>query len=148
MDIPQCFLLTDAILKLYMNITSDMVVFPKQASRHILAELPFMATEKILMEAVNRGMSRQDIHEIVKEHAVAAGRAVKEQGEDNDLMRRLADDDRVPFSFDELEEIIGDQSGFVGRAPEQTEEYLKETVILLLDRYEGQFGTQDSIITV
>jgi len=148
MDIPQCFLLTDAILKLYMNITSDMVVFPKQASRHILAELPFMATEKILMEAVNRGMSRQDIHEIVKEHAVAAGRAVKEQGEDNDLMRRLADDDRVPFSFDELEEIIGDQSGFVGRAPEQTEEYLKETVYPLLDRYEGQFGTQDSIITV
>jgi len=148
MDIPQCFLLTDAILKLYMNITSDMVVFPKQASRHILAELPFMATEKILMEAVNRGMSRQDIHEIVKEHAIAAGRAVKEQGKDNDLMRRLAADDRVPFSLDELEEIIGDQGGFVGRAPEQTEEYLKETVYPLLERYEGQFGTQDSIITV
>jgi len=148
MDIPQCFLLTDAILKLYMNITSDMVVFPKQASRHIMAELPFMATEKILMEAVNRGMSRQDIHEIVKEHSIAAGRTVKEQGRDNDLMQRLADDDRVPFSIKELQDIIADQNGFVGRAPEQTEEYLKETVYPLLERYEGQFGTQDSILTV
>ena len=113
-----------------------------------MAELPFMATEKILMEAVNRGMSRQDIHEIVKEHSIAAGRTVKEQGRDNDLMQRLADDDRVPFSIKELQDIIADQNGFVGRAPEQTEEYLKETVYPLLERYEGQFGTQDSILTV
>ena len=148
MDIPQCFLLTDAILKLYMNITSDMVVYPKQASKHIEAELPFMATEKILMEAVGRGMSRQDIHEIVKEHSVAAGKAVKLEGKENDLLARLASDPRVPFSLAELNEIIGNQESFAGRAQQQTEEYLKEIVMPLLEKFNDQIGLQDASITV
>lgn len=148
MDIPQCFLLTDAILKLYMNITSDMVVYPKQASKHIEAELPFMATEKILMEAVGRGMSRQDIHEIVKEHAVAAGKAVKLEGKDNDLLPRLANDPRVPFSLAELNEIIGNQESFSGRAQQQTEEYLEEVVMPLLEKFKDQIGLQDASVTV
>lgn len=148
MDIPQCFLLTDAILKLYMNITSDMVVYPKQASKHIDAELPFMATEKILMEAVGRGMSRQDIHEIVKEHSVAAGKAVKLEGKENDLLARLASDPRVPFSLAELNEIIGNQESFAGRAQQQTEEYLKEIVMPLLEKFNDQIGLQDASITV
>ncbi|KAB2891283.1 MAG: adenylosuccinate lyase [Desulfobulbaceae bacterium] len=148
MDIPQCFLLTDAILKLYMNITSDMVVYPKQASKHIEAELPFMATEKVLMEAVGRGMSRQDIHEIVKEHSVAAGKAVKLEGKENDLLARLANDPRVPFSLVELDEIIGNQESFTGRAQRQTEEYLKEIVMPLLERFKDQIGLQDASVTV
>jgi adenylosuccinate lyase len=148
MDIPQCFLLADAILKLYMNITFDMVVYPQQASKHIESELPFMATEKILMEAVSRGMSRQDIHEIVKEHSVAAGKAVKLEGRENDLLERLADDPRVPFSLAELLEILGNQHNFVGRARQQTEEYLEEIVMPLLEKHKDQIGLQDASIIV
>lgn len=148
MDIPQCFLLTDAILKLYVNISADMVVFPKQAARHILAELPFMSTEKILMEAVSRSMSRQEMHEVIKEHAMAAGKNVKEEGKENDLLERLAKDPRVPFSFKELQDLLGDQQSFVGRAPEQTEEYLAEVVYPLLERYRGEFDNYDATLTV
>jgi adenylosuccinate lyase len=148
MDIPQCFLLTDAILKLFVNITSDMVVFPKQSIRHLLSELPFMATEKILMQAVNRGVSRQDAHEIIKEHSVAAGKIIKEEGKENDLLKRLADDSRLPFSFDELKAILDHQQGFVGRAPQQTEEYLNETVYPLLERYKDELEYYDSTLTV
>lgn len=148
MDIPQAFLLADAILKLYINITADMVVYPQQSYKHLHAELPFMATEKILMEAVARGMSRQTIHEIVKEHAVEAGKAIKLDGSDNDLLERLANDPRVPFSLDELTDILKNQQSFVGRAPQQTEEFLKEVVYPLLDRCKEQIGSQDATICV
>ncbi len=148
MDIPQCFLLADAILRIFVNITADMVVFPNQSARHLLAELPFMATEKILMSAVKRGMSRQDAHEVIKEHSIAAGRVIKEQGKENDLLQRLADDNRIPFSFNELQAMLGDQQGFVGRAPEQTEEFLTETVYPLLDRYKDEIDYFDATLTV
>lgn len=148
MDIPQCFLLTDAILKLFVNITSDMVVFPNQSAKHLLAELPFMATEKILMAAVNKGMSRQDAHEVIKEHSVAAGRVIKEEGKENDLLQRLAGDNRIPFSLAELQTMLGDQLSFIGRAPEQTEEYLLEIVTPLLERYKGQIDYYDAALTV
>lgn len=148
MDIPQCFLLTDAILKLYVNITSDMVVFPKQSARHLLAELPFMSTEKILMEGVSRGMSRQEMHEIIKEHSIAAGKNVKEEGRENDLLDRLSSDPRVPFSLKELQGLLVDQQSFVGRAPEQTEEYLAEVVYPLLEKYKGEIDNYDATLTV
>ena len=134
MDIPQAFLLTDAILKLFINITSNMVVYPNQIKRQLLAELPFMATEKILMEAVERGASRQDMHELIKEHSIAAGRVVKEEGGENDLLQRLADDKRVPFSLDEIQNLISDFSQFTGRAKEQTEEFLEQIVYPLLEK--------------
>ncbi|HID02041.1 MAG TPA: adenylosuccinate lyase, partial [Desulfobacterales bacterium] len=124
MDIPQAFLLTDAILKLYVNISSQMVVFPKQIERHLRMELPFMSTEKILMEAVEKGESRQEMHEVVKEHSLAAGKVVKEEGLDNDLLKRLADDERIPFSYDALLELVGDYTQFTGRASAQTDEYI------------------------
>lgn len=132
MDIPQCFLLADAILKLFVNITSNMVVFPEQIKKHLLAELPFMATEKILMAAVEKGKSRQEIHEIIKEHSLAAGKVVKEEGQDNDLLLRLAADEHIPFSFEELTAMIGDYGQFTGRAKEQTEEFLAEVVYPVL----------------
>jgi len=148
MDIPQCFLLTDAILKLFINITSDMVVFPKQCSKHLFSELPFMATEKILMEAVNRGVGRQEAHEIIKEHSLCAGKIIKEDGEENDLLRRLSEDVRLPFSFSELQLILENQKDFVGRAPQQTEEYLNEIVYPLLERYKAELDFYDSTLTV
>ncbi|HIQ37148.1 MAG TPA: adenylosuccinate lyase [Desulfocapsa sulfexigens] len=148
MDIPQAFLLTDAILKLYINITSQMVVFPKQIERHLRMELPFMSTEKILMEAVEKGESRQEMHEVVKEHSLAAGKVVKEGGLDNDLLQRLADDDRIPFSLDDLTDLVGDYSQFTGRASAQTNEYILEVIVPLLAARESQMGEVDSSLSV
>ncbi|MBW2683449.1 MAG: adenylosuccinate lyase [Deltaproteobacteria bacterium] len=148
MDIPQCFLLTDAILKLFINITSDMVVYPNQIRRHMKAEIPFMATEKILMEAVEKGESRQEMHEVIKEHSFAAGKVVKEDGGENDLLLRLAGDERVPFSLAEIENIVGDFSQFTGRAKEQTEEFLADVVAPLLDKNASSMGHIDAALSV
>ncbi len=148
MDIPQAFLLTDAILKLYVNITSDMVVYPKQIERLLLAELPFMATEKILMEAVKKGQSRQEMHEVVKEHSLISGKMVKENGQENDLLIRLADDERIPFTYEELRDLIGDYSQFTGRASAQTEEYLHEVVYPLLDKNQDNMAPVDASLSV
>ena len=148
MDVAQAFLLTDAILKLYVNITSDMVVYPKQIERLLKNELPFMATEKILMACVEQGKSRQEMHEVIREHSVAAGIAVKEQGLANDLLERLGADDRIPFTQQELDALIGDTLQFTGRACEQTEEYLDEVVEPLLDRYRDYIGAVDSTLKV
>lgn len=148
MDIPQCFLLTDAILKLFVNITSDMVVFPNQIKKHLSAELPFMATEKILMEAVEKGESRQEMHEVVKEHSLASGKVVKEQGGDNDLLARLAADERVPFGLEELEAMVSDYSQFTGRAEKQTEEFLQEVVSPLLKENKNNMTSVDSSLNV
>ncbi len=148
MDIPQAFLLTDAILKIFNNITSDMVVFPKQIERYLLLELPFMATEKILMKAVEKGESRQEMHEVVKEHSLAAGRNVKEFGGDNDLFQRLDEDPRIPFSRKELDAMIADYSQFTGRAEKQTEEYLEEVISPLLAANRASMTTMDNSINV
>ncbi len=148
MDIPQAFLLTDAILKLFVNITSDMVVFPEQINKYLQAELPFMATEKILMDAVGKGKSRQEMHEVVKEHSLAAGRRVKEEGKENDLLERLAEDDRIPFSTAELKAMVSDYSKFTGRAKEQTEEFLREVVSPLLAANSQNMMEVDSTLAV
>jgi len=148
MDIPQGFLLTDAILKLFINITSDMVVYPKQIEKHLRAELPFMATEKILMEAVKRGKSRQEMHEIVKEHSVAAGRNVKNEGKENDLFERLASDPRIPFSLPELDMMIEHYDQFTGRASQQTLEFLNEIVYPVLEKNREHMKAVDSSLSV
>ncbi len=148
MDIPQAFLLTDSILKLYINISSDMVVFPKQINKYLLQELPFMATEKILMAGVEKGRSRQELHEVIKMHSLAAGKAVKEDGSDNDLLQRLADDPDIPFTADELDSMIGDFQQFTGRAEQQTEEYLSACVKPRLKPYEEIIGMVDSELSV
>ena len=135
MDLAQAFLLTDAILRLYINITSNMVVYPKQIEKHLKEELPFMATEKILMACVGRGKSRQEMHEVIREHSVAAGFDVKNQGVANNLIDRLALDERIPFSLDELNEILGNYQQFTGRAAEQTTEFLQEVVDPVLAKY-------------
>ncbi|WP_456473407.1 adenylosuccinate lyase [Desulfolithobacter sp.] len=148
MDMAQAFLLTDAILKLYVNITSDMVVYPKQIEKYLRAELPFMATEKILMACVERGESRQEMHEVIREHSVAAGLAVKEEGKDNDLLDRLAADERIPFDREELSGLLGNYQEFTGRAREQTEEYLEEVVQPVLEKYQEMIGQVDSSLKV
>ena len=148
MDIPQAFLLTDAILKLYINVSSDMVVFPKQIERQLLQELPFMATEKILMAGVEKGKSRQKLHEVIKIHSLAAGKVVKEEGKENDLLQRLANDTEIPFTADELEDMIGDFQQFTGRAEKQTEEYLTVFVQPRLKPYKDILGKVDAELSV
>lgn len=148
MDIAQAFLLTDAILKLYINITNDMVVYPKQIEKHLREELPFMATEKILMACVERGKSRQDMHEVIREHSVAAGFAVKNQGASNNLLELLAKDDRIPFGHQELDNLISNYQQFTGRAAMQTTEFLKEQVAPVLERYKDIFENVDATLTV
>jgi len=148
MDMAQAFLLTDAILRLYVNITSGMVVYPKQIEKHLRAELPFMATEKILMACVEQGKSRQEMHEVIREHSVAAGLAVKEEGLDNDLLIRLAEDERVPFSLGTLEKLIGNYQEFTGRAPQQTEEFLDEVVAPVLEQHKDLLGGVDASLKV
>ncbi|OGQ97309.1 MAG: adenylosuccinate lyase [Deltaproteobacteria bacterium RIFOXYD12_FULL_57_12] len=148
MDIPQAFLLTDAIIRLYLNITKDMVVYPKQIERYLRMELPFMATEKILMECVEQGKSRQEMHEVIKTHSIAAGLVVKQEGSDNDLLDRLADDPRIPFDRQHLLNLIGDYSQFTGRAAAQTDEFLDEFVAPRLAGYRDLLGNIDATLTV
>lgn len=148
MDIPQSFLLCDAILRLFANITSEMVVYPKQIERHLREELPFMATEKLLMKAVEKGQSRQEMHELIKNHSLAAGVMVKEHGNENDLLMRLAGDPSIPFSIQEIQDIVGDFSQFTGRAAAQTDEYLNEVVYPLLGRNSEDLSEIDSTLAV
>ena len=148
MDIPQAFLLTDAILKLFVNITSDMVVYPEQINKIIKIELPFMATEKILMEAVEKGESRQEMHEVIKVHSIAAGKVVKDKAAENDLLHRLGEDDRIPFSHEELLALTEDLLQFTGRAEQQTEEFLNEIVNPLLEQNRERFQAVNSELNV
>jgi adenylosuccinate lyase len=148
MDIPQAFLLTDAILKLFVNITSDMVVYPEQINKMIKAELPFMATEKILMDAVEKGESRQEMHELIKVHSIAAGKVVKDLAGENDLLQRLGNDEKIPFSYEELREMTEDILQFTGRAAQQTEEFLNEIVYPLLEENKNNYQTVDSELSV
>ena len=123
--LPQAFLATDAVLILYQNITSGLVTYPQVIAKNLLAELPFMATENILMAAVAAGGDRQDLHERIRLHSLAAADRVKQQGEANDLMSRLAADEA--FASVDLDAMM-DASQFVGRAPEQVAEFIEDVV--------------------
>jgi adenylosuccinate lyase len=148
MDLAQVFLLTDAVLKLYINITNDMVVYPKQIEKHLREELPFMATEKILMACVERGESRQEMHEVIREHSVTAGFLVKNQGASNNLLELLAQDERIPFDHHELDSLLGDYQQFTGRAAMQTTEFLEEYVSPVLEKYKEIFENVDATLIV
>ena len=133
-SVPEAFLAVDGILNLYQNVADGLVVYPKVISRHLKRELPFLATENILMDAVKRGGDRQALHERIRVHSMAASRIVKEQGGENDLLDRIASDPAFGVTKEELETIVSPKR-FVGRAPRQTEEFLRETVGPVLDRY-------------
>jgi len=124
-SIPESFLAVDGILSLYINIVQGVTVYPKVVRKHLMEELPFMATENILMYCVKKGGDRQTLHEAIRNHSVAAGKAIKRDGADNDLLRRIADDPVFGITMSEIEEII-ENGRFTGRAKEQTEEYLTE----------------------
>ena len=131
-SIPEAFLAADAILNIYINIADNLVVYPKVIEKHILDELPFMATENIMMDAVKRGGDRQELHEKIRMHSMAAARVVKEQGGKNDLIDRISSDSAFKLSVDDLNKILAPKN-FIGRAPEQVKEYISEYVKPLLD---------------
>lgn len=132
LTLPQAFLAIDASLVIYRNVASGLVVYPKVIEANLAAELPFMATEEILMAGVRAGGDRQDLHERIRVHSVAAAREVKEQGRPNDLMERLKSD--VAFAKVDLTGAL-DASRFVGRAPEQVESFVREVVGPIRERY-------------
>lgn len=130
--IPQAFLAVDAILILYQNVASGLVVYPAVIQRHLQEELPFMATENLLMAAVAAGGDRQDLHERIRRHSQAAAAVVKQQGGDNDLLSRLAAD--PAFTLLNVKAALN-PSQFVGRAPEQVDEFIAEVVAPIRQRY-------------
>ena len=145
--LPEAFLAVDAILELYLNISSGLVVYPKSIERNLRSELPFMATENILMAAVKRGGDRQELHEKIRVYSMEAGRAVKELGLPNDLLERLAQDPAFGMDLDEMEQLL-DPDAYIGFAPEQTTRYIKEVVQPLLASNQDALLTSGGKITV
>ena len=128
--IPEAFLAVDAILSLYMNIISGVCVYPKMIEKHLSDELPFMATENILMYCVKKSGDRQELHERIRQHSVNAAKQIKQNGSDNDLIKRILSDETFKISAQEMETILNAES-FCGRAKEQTEEFLREVKSVL-----------------
>ena len=129
-SIPEAFLATDGILTLYINVISGLKVYPKVLEKQLNEELPFMATEDILMYCVKNGGDRQTLHEAIRRHSVAVGLAVKEQGADNDLLARIAADPAFNITRGEIDRLLRTDN-FTGMATEQTEDYLKTVRALL-----------------
>ena len=127
MSVPEAFLAVDGILDLYMNVVDGLVVYEKVIEKHIMAELPFMATENIMMDAVKAGGDRQELHEKIRTLSMEAGRNVKERGLDNNLLELIAADPAFNLSLDDLKKSM-DPSKYTGRAKEQVDEFLNEVI--------------------
>ncbi len=144
LSISEAFLATDGILELYLNVSDGLVVYPQMIRRHLLDELPFMATENILMEAVKRGGDRQELHERIRVHAMEAGRAVKEEGKPNDLLERIAADPAFHVELTALQAAMKPEN-FVGRAPQQTSAFLEGVIRPLLAAHADVLGASAEI---
>ncbi len=131
--VPEAFLACDAILNIYLNVAGGLVVYPKVIERRLMEELPFMATENIMMDAVKRGGDRQELHERIRELSMEAAAVVKQEGGKNDLMERIAKEPMFGMSLEDLYKVL-EPKNFVGRAPQQVEEYIREQVQPVLDK--------------
>lgn len=138
-SVAEAFLAADAVLELYINVADGLVVYPKMIEKHLLEELPFMATENILMAAVKRGGDRQELHERIREHSMAAGKVVKEDGGKNDLLERIAADDAFGMSTQDLGTLMN-PADFVGRAPQQTAEFVRDRVRPVIEKHKALLG--------
>ncbi len=128
--VAECFLATDAILLIYQNVTSGLVVYENMIKKHIDEELPFMASENIMMNAVKKGGNRQDIHELIRTHSMEAGRDVKEKGLKNSLIERIENDPQIPLDKEELMKSL-DAKNYIGASKYQVIEFLKEVKVVL-----------------
>lgn len=139
--LPEGFLAVDVVLNLLMNIADGMVVWPNVVHKHVMEELPFMATEVILMECVKAGGDRQELHEAIRVHSMDAGKVVKGEGKPNDLLERIAKDPLFEAVHSKLDTLV-DPKLFIGRAKEQTEEFLAEEIDPVLQKEEGLLGKE------
>ncbi len=146
-SVPEAFLCVDAILTLYRNVVDGLVVYPKVIRKHLNDELPFMATENIMMDAVKKGGNRQELHERIRVHSMEAGKMVKMEGKQNDLLQRIANDDMFGLTMEELEAIMIPEN-FVGIAPEQTEDYIKNFIQPILQKNKELLEEQGDEIRV
>ena len=144
LSLAEGFLAVDGILDLIINVTAGLVVYPKVIARHLEAELPFMATENILMDAVKAGGDRQELHEKIRQLSVEAGRRVKEEGLDNDLLERIAADPAFDLTREDLARLT-DPALYIGRAPQQVEAYLQDVIRPLLKVHEGEAASGSEI---
>lgn len=146
-SMPEAFLAVDSILNIYLNVAGGIRVYEKVIEKHLNEELPFMATENIMMDAVKKGGDRQQLHERIRLHSVAAGAAVKEQGLPNDLTSRIAADPLFGLTEQEILASM-DPKAYVGRAPEQVDEFIAECVKPVLDKYFGLLKSGGPELTV
>ena len=143
-SVPEAFLAVDSILRLYSNVADGLVVYPKVCEKYLRAELPFMATENIMMDCVKRGGNRQELHERIRELSMQAGKRVKEEGLDNNLLDLIAADPLFGLKREEAEKLL-DPSLYVGRAPRQTEDYIHDVVEPKLSAYGQEIGSAAEI---
>ncbi len=144
LSIPEGFLAIDGILDLCLNVVDGLVVYPKVIEKHLLAELPFMATENIMMDAVKAGGDRQELHERIRELSMEAGRNVKVEGKENNLLELIAADPAFNLSLEELKKAM-EPSRYVGRAKEQTEAFIRKVVQPVLDSHKELLGIKAEI---
>ena len=144
LSIPEAFLAIDGILDLYMNVADGLVVYEKVIEKHIMAELPFMATENIMMDAVKRGGDRQELHEKIRTLSMEAGRNVKERGLDNNLLELIAAEPSFNITLEELKKQM-DPSKYTGRSKEQVEDFLKEVIRPILEENGALLGLEAEI---
>ncbi|MGI6512663.1 MAG: adenylosuccinate lyase [Catenisphaera adipataccumulans] len=143
-SIAEAFLAIDGILDLYLNISSGLVVYPKVVEADLQKELPFMATENILMDAVKAGGDRQELHEAIRQHSMAAGNVVKKEGRPNDLIDRIAADPRFGMTKEQIEAIMK-PINFVGRSVQQTEEFFADYIDPILEAHKKDLGVKAEI---
>ena len=144
LSIPEGFLAIDGILDLCLNVVDGLVVYPKVIEKHMLAELPFMATENIMMDAVKAGGDRQELHERIRELSMEAGKTVKVEGKDNNLLELIATDPAFNLTLEELQKSM-DPAKYTGRAKEQTERFVSQVVQPILDSHKEMLGIKAEI---
>ena len=142
--IAQAFLAVDSILNLYLNISENLVVYEKVIAKHIAAELPFMATENIMMECVKAGGNRQELHERIRVLSMQAGKNVKQEGGDNNLIDLIKADDMFAAVHDRLDGIL-DAKNFIGRSPQQVEEFIAAEIDPILKAHASELGEHGDV---
>jgi len=143
-SVPEAFLAVDAILNIYMNVADGLVVYPKVINQRIMSELPFMATENIMMDAVKRGGDRQELHEQIRVHSIAAAKVVKEEGLPNDLISRIVADSTFGMTEEEINKILKPEN-FIGRSSEQVTDFLRDCVMPIINNNKADIGVQVEI---
>jgi len=143
-SIPEAFLAVDAILNLYINVVDGLVVYDKVIYQQFMKEIPFMATENIMMDAVKKGGDRQELHEKIRVHSMEAGKTVKLEGKDNNLAELIAADKSFGLTLEEINAVMKPEN-FVGRAPAQVDDFLKEYVMPVLEKNQDLLGVEVEI---